>query len=133
MKSLQTDDRCKVMAIAHMAFGQVRELKKICPYWFIVAFHFVLWNIQIIIFCTKRKMDSYRFYLFHFCETNLKWIFFPNEQSEAKTKNMCVYGHPTHPIFQPPTLAFLIGNYSTLIFANDPINFYRIRITIFVV
>jgi hypothetical protein len=39
-------------------------------------------------------------------------------------KNMCVYGHPTHPIFQPPTLTFFISNYSTLIFANDPINFY---------
>jgi hypothetical protein len=39
-------------------------------------------------------------------------------------KNMCVYGHPTHPIFQPPTLTFFICNYSTLIFANDPINFY---------
>ena len=43
---------------------------------------------------------------------------------KAKKKNMCVYGHPTHPIFQPPTLTFLISNYSTLIFANDPINFY---------
>ena len=41
-----------------------------------------------------------------------------------KKKNMCVYGHPTHPIFQPPTLTFFISNYSTLIFANDPINFY---------
>jgi hypothetical protein len=29
---------------------------------------------------------------------------------------MCVYGHPT--------LTFFIGNYSTLIFANNPINFY---------
>ena len=82
MKSLQTNERCKVMAIAYMAFGQVRGAKKICPYWFIVAFHFVLWNIQIIILCTKRKMDSYIFYLFHFCETNLKWIFFQNEQSD---------------------------------------------------
>jgi hypothetical protein len=44
--------------------------------------------------------------------------------SKAKKKNMCVYGHPTHPIFQPPTLTFFIGNYSTLIFARDPINFY---------
>ena len=44
--------------------------------------------------------------------------------NEAKKKNMCVYGHPTHPIFQPPTLTFLISNYSTLIFASDPINFY---------
>ena len=35
---------------------------------------------------------------------------------------MCVY--PTHPIFQPPTLTFFIGNYWTLIFASDPINFY---------
>jgi hypothetical protein len=43
---------------------------------------------------------------------------------KAKKKNMCVYGHPTHFIFQPPTLIFFIGNYSTLIFANDPINFY---------
>jgi hypothetical protein len=43
---------------------------------------------------------------------------------KAKKKNMCVYGHPTHPIFQPPTLTFFIGNYSTLIFANYPINFY---------
>jgi hypothetical protein len=43
---------------------------------------------------------------------------------KAKKNNMCVYGHPTHPIFQPPTLTFFIGNYSTLIFANDPINFY---------
>jgi hypothetical protein len=43
---------------------------------------------------------------------------------KAKKKNMCVYGHPIHPIFQPPTLTFFIGNYSTLIFANDPINFY---------
>ena len=37
---------------------------------------------------------------------------------------MCVYGHPTDPIFQQPTLTFFIGNYSTLIFASDPINFY---------
>ena len=37
---------------------------------------------------------------------------------------MCVYGHPTDPIFQPQTLTFFIGNYSTLIFASDPINFY---------
>ena len=43
---------------------------------------------------------------------------------QGQKKNMCVYGHPTHPIFQPPTLTFFIGNYSTLIFANDPINFY---------
>ena len=43
---------------------------------------------------------------------------------KAKKKNMCVYGHPTHPIFQPPTLTFFISNYSTLIYANDPINFY---------
>jgi hypothetical protein len=39
-------------------------------------------------------------------------------------KYMCVYGHPTDPIFQPPTLTFFIGNYSTLILASDPINFY---------
>ena len=45
-------------------------------------------------------------------------------QAKAKKNNICVYGHPTHPIFQPPTLTFLIGNYSTPIFANDPINFY---------
>jgi hypothetical protein len=37
---------------------------------------------------------------------------------------MCVYGHPTDPIFQPPTLTFFIGNYSTLNFASDPINSY---------
>jgi hypothetical protein len=37
---------------------------------------------------------------------------------------MCVYGHPTDPIFQLPTLTFCIGNYSTLIFASNPINFY---------
>jgi hypothetical protein len=43
---------------------------------------------------------------------------------QAKKKYMCVYGHPTDPIFQPPTLTFFIGNYSTLIFASDPINFY---------
>jgi hypothetical protein len=43
---------------------------------------------------------------------------------KAKKNNMCVYGHPTHPIFQPPTLTFFIGNYSTLIFTNDRINFY---------
>jgi hypothetical protein len=41
-----------------------------------------------------------------------------------KKKNMCVYGHPTHPIFQLPTLTFFISNYSILIFSNDPINFY---------
>ena len=39
-------------------------------------------------------------------------------------KKMCVYGHTTDPIFQPPTLTCFIGNYSTLIFASDPINFY---------
>jgi hypothetical protein len=49
--------------------------------------------------------------------------FIPNVILGQK-KYMCVYGHPTHPIFQPPTLTFLIGNYSTLIFANNPINFY---------
>jgi hypothetical protein len=47
-----------------------------------------------------------------------------DDDDEAKKKNMCVYGHPTHPIFQLPTLTFFIGNYSTLIFANNPINFY---------
>jgi hypothetical protein len=31
---------------------------------------------------------------------------------------MCVYGHPTDPNQK------FIGNYSTLIFAIDPINFY---------
>ena len=41
-----------------------------------------------------------------------------------RPKKMCVYGHPTHPVFQPPTLTFFIGNYSTLTFASDPINFY---------
>jgi hypothetical protein len=40
-------------------------------------------------------------------------------------KNMCVYGHPTDPIFQLPTLTFFIGSYSTLIVASDPINFYK--------
>ena len=47
-----------------------------------------------------------------------------HSKKRPKKKNMCVYGHPTHPIFQPPTLTFFISNYSTLIFANDPINFY---------
>ena len=41
-----------------------------------------------------------------------------------KNKKMCVYGHLTDHIFQPPTLTFFISNYSTLIFASDPINFY---------
>jgi hypothetical protein len=31
---------------------------------------------------------------------------------------MCVYGHPTHPIFQRPTLTFFIGNYSTHFLAS---------------
>jgi hypothetical protein len=35
-----------------------------------------------------------------------------------------VFSHLTDPIFQPQTLTFLIGIYSTLIFASDPINFY---------
>ena len=48
-----------------------------------------------------------------------------------KKKYMCVYGHPTHPIFQPPTLTFFIDNYSTLIFANDPINFYNVNKGVF--
>ena len=40
---------------------------------------------------------------------------------EAKQKKyVCL---PTDPIFQPPTLTFFIGNYSTN-FASDPINFY---------
>ena len=38
---------------------------------------------------------------------------------------MCVYGHPTDPIFQLPTLTFFIGSYSTLIVASDHINFYK--------
>jgi hypothetical protein len=42
----------------------------------------------------------------------------------GKKINLCVYGHPIDPIFQPPTLTFFIGNYSTLIFASDPVNFY---------
>jgi hypothetical protein len=42
---------------------------------------------------------------------------------KAKKNYVCVYGHLTHPIFQPPTQTFFIGNYSTLIFATDPINF----------
>ena len=40
-----------------------------------------------------------------------------------KKKYVYLRFHPTHPIFQPPTLTFFISNYSTLIFANDPINF----------
>jgi hypothetical protein len=54
----------------------------------------------------------------------LKWYLFIkctnahiNMKIWPKKNNMCVYGHPTHPIFQPPTLTFFIGNYSTLIFA----------------
>ena len=47
-----------------------------------------------------------------------------SDSNKAKKKYMCVYGHPTHPIFQRQTLTFFIGNYSTLIFANGPINFY---------
>ena len=42
-------------------------------------------------------------------------------------KKICVFmvtRRPTDPIFQVPTLTFFIGNYSTLIFASDPINFY---------
>jgi hypothetical protein len=39
---------------------------------------------------------------------------------ESKQKNMCVYGHSTDPIFQPPFLSAIIR----LIFASDPINFY---------
>ena len=35
-----------------------------------------------------------------------------NKYTKVK-KNRCVYGHPTHPMFQPPTLTFFIGNYST--------------------
>ena len=31
----------------------------------------------------------------------------------ANKKNMCVYGHPTHPIFQPPNLTFFIDNFFT--------------------
>jgi hypothetical protein len=54
---------------------------------------------------------------------DLNVIFYQN-MPKAKQKNMCVYGHQTDPIFQPPTLTFFIGNYSTLIFASDPINFY---------
>ena len=49
---------------------------------------------------------------------------FKNILKSGQKKNMCVYGHPTHPIFQPPTLTFFISNYSTLIFASDHINFY---------
>jgi hypothetical protein len=44
--------------------------------------------------------------------------------AKAKKNNMCAYGHPTHPNFQPLTLTFFICNYSILIFASDPINFY---------
>jgi hypothetical protein len=29
---------------------------------------------------------------------------------KANKKYMCVYGHPTHPIFQPPTLTFFIDS-----------------------
>jgi hypothetical protein len=47
-----------------------------------------------------------------------------HQYCQAKKNNMCVYGHPTLPIFQPPTLTIFIGNYSILIFASDPINFY---------
>jgi hypothetical protein len=32
---------------------------------------------------------------------------------------MCVYGHPTDPIFQPQTLTFLIGNYSILLLVKQ--------------
>ena len=49
---------------------------------------------------------------------------FPLAHDKAKKKIMCVYGHPNYPIFQPSTLTFFIGNYSTLIFASYPINFY---------
>jgi hypothetical protein len=42
----------------------------------------------------------------------------------GELKNMCVYDHPIDPIIQLATLTFFISNYSTLIFASDPINFY---------
>jgi hypothetical protein len=38
---------------------------------------------------------------------------------------MCVYGHPTDPIFQLPTLTVFIGNYSTLsIFTQNSDNHF---------
>jgi hypothetical protein len=61
--------------------------------------------------CSKAKLKSASFLL----EVSFSY---------GQKKYMCVYGHPTDPIFQPPTLTFLIGNYSTLIFASNPINFY---------
>ena len=59
----------------------------------------------------------------HWTKIGIK-VYWGKNKSKAKKKNMCVYDHPTDPIFQPPTLTFFIGYYSTLIFASDPINFY---------
>ena len=44
--------------------------------------------------------------------------------NQDKKKNMCVYGHPTHPIFQPLTLTFFYRQLFDPNFANNPINFY---------
>ena len=44
-------------------------------------------------------------------------------EERPKIKYVCLRCRPTLS-FQPPTLTFFIGNYSTLIFASDPINFY---------
>jgi hypothetical protein len=80
----------------------------------------ILYGITRFIFSTDQSQMSYWIFR-HLNRVHIKSCFLIGQ---AKKKNMCVYGHPTHPIFQPPTLTFFIGNYSTLIFANDLINFY---------
>jgi hypothetical protein len=50
--------------------------------------------------------------------------FFGSYMAKKKIKNVCLRS-PDRPYFSAadPNL-FFIGNYSTLIFASDPINFY---------
>ena len=82
-----------------------------------------LWHFKKIITGESMKLHKLSNYNYINGEYILDCILNKNSL-KAKKKNMCVYGHPTHPNFQPPTLTFFIGNYSTIIFASDTINFY---------
>ena len=54
---------------------------------------------------------------------DIKLLFYPPPPPQIVVK-LDIPKTNSFPIFQPPTLTFFIGNYSTLIIANDPINFY---------
>ena len=132
-------ERVQILGHGHIICITVRENRIICCQIFCdlllkYAFEQICNVMQLILVKIKWKHLIQKFhdiclsYYFNQKSRKKNLINIWNKQTKnimirPKKKYVCLRS-PDPPYFQPPTLTFFIGNYSTLIFASDPINFY---------